>query len=144
MKKGFTLVEYLVTFGIIILIVGIISITFIRRASTGQIMQTAAQQIATDLRYASELAVATQIRHVVRFNPAVGHYTLVALEMPERMVKEVLLDPTIELSSITLSSNMAEFNSVGAVSTAGLITIRHQDGTTRTINIRPSGYVRIE
>lgn len=144
MKKGFTLTEQLVSFGILALIIGIVSIAFIRQASTGQLMQTAAQQIAADLRYAAELAVTTQIRHAVRFDLALSRYTVVALQTPERMIKAVTLDSPLSLASTTLPLSTAEFNSVGAVSVPGTVTLRHQDGTTRIIDIRPSGYVRIE
>ena len=69
MRKGFTLVEVLVSFAILALVVGV-SAAFLRASGPSMTLRSASRDIASDLRHASELASATQIGHVVRFNIA--------------------------------------------------------------------------
>lgn len=143
MNKAFTLIEFLVSFAIVVLLAGI-SVTYLRQAGPGSILSAGSQNLATDLRYASELAVATQVRHAVRFNnPATSQYTIVALETLERTIKTVLLNSALSFGLITLPGGTAEFNSLGAATTPGTVLLQHQNGIQKTIDIRPSGYVQI-
>ncbi|MDO8505268.1 MAG: prepilin-type N-terminal cleavage/methylation domain-containing protein [bacterium] len=143
MKKGFTLVEFLVSFAIVALVAGI-SVTYLRQAGPGSILRAGALDLATDLRYASELAVSTQVRQEVRFNnPSASSYTIVALSIPEQIVKTIQLDSSLTFGSITLPSNTAEFNSIGSVFAPGTVILQHQNGMQKTIDIRPSGYVQM-
>lgn len=142
-KAGFTLAELLVSFAILALVVGV-SAAFLRVSGPSIILRSASREIASDLRHASELASATQIAHVVRFDIVGARYTIARQSTPEVTVKESILPSSLTFSSITIPNASAEFNTLGATTTPGLITLQHQNGTTTTIDLRPSGYVRIE
>lgn len=143
-NQGFTLIEFLVSFAILLLIIGTASFTFLRSASRDFALQTAARQITADLRYAAELSVSTQVRHLVRFDAAAGTYTVAAREDPERIIKDAHLGEQLSFGAISLTGATVEFNNLGAVTEAGTVMITHVNGAARTIDIRPSGYVRIE
>lgn|SRR3989338_3041440 len=142
MKKAFSLIELLVAFGVIALIAGI-SVTYLRQAAPGSLLRASARDLATDLRYGSELAVGTQINHAIQFNPATSQYTVIARTVPEQILKTVSLNESLTFSVITLPDNTVEFNSLGGALTAGSVVLQHQNGATATIDIRPSGYVKI-
>lgn len=143
MRKAFTLIEMLITFAIIGLLIGVTAV-YLRQTGPGNVLRAGAQNLATHLRYAAELSVSTQIPHEVRFNnPASAQYRIVALQTPERIVMTATLDSTLTFGTITLPGSVAQFNSLGAVSAPGTITLQHQNGLQKIIDIRPSGYVQI-
>ena len=142
MRKGFTIIEFLVAFALVILTIGV-SANFLRSALKSETLEQAARTLASDLRYASELASATQTNHEVRLTlPA--DYSIVRIAAPEVIVKKVTLDPTLSFSSITLPANTATFNTLGAAASTGAITLVHVEAGSKTINLRPSGYVKIQ
>lgn len=143
MRQGFTLVEILVAFAILALAFGV-SAAFLRVSGPSIILRSASRDIASDLRHAAELASSTQIIHIVRFDISGARYTIARAGAPEVIVKETTLPPSIIFSSITLPNTSAQFNTLGATATPGIITIRHQNGATATVDLRPSGYVRIQ
>ncbi len=142
MRKGFTLIEILTVLGIIAVIAGV-SVTFLRGAAQEGILQASARDVASDLRYAAELSVSTQINHAVRFDQVASRYTVIELTTPETTIKQSSLTPGLSFSTITLPQNQAEFNTLGAVVATGTVTILNQSGGTRLLDIRPSGYVQI-
>ncbi len=142
MKKGFTLIEVLVSFAIIALVVGV-SAAFLRVSGPSILLRSTSRDIASDLRHASELASATQIPHAVRFDIANSRYTIIRKSVPEVIVKEGTIPSSLIFSSITITSASAEFNTLGATTTPGIITLQHQNNATATIDLRPSGYVRV-
>ena len=142
MRKGFTLIEILTVRGIIAVIAGV-SVTFLRGAAQEGILQASARDVASDLRYAAELSVSTQINHAVRFDQVASRYTVIELTTPETTIKQSSLTPGLSFSTITLPQNQAEFNTLGAVVATGTVTILNQSGGTRLLDIRPSGYVQI-
>ena len=143
MRKGFTLVEVLVSFAILALVVGV-SAAFLRASGPSMTLRSASRDIASDLRHASELASSTQIGHVVRFNIAASRYIIVRTGTPEVIVKESTLPAALAFSSSTIPNNSAQFNTLGATPTPGIITLQHQNGATAAVDLRPSGYVRIQ
>lgn len=143
MNNAFTLIEMLTTFAIIGLLIGITAV-YLRQTGPSNILRAGSQNLAANLRYAAELAVSTQIPHEVRFNnPTPAQYRIVALQTPERIITTVTLDSTLAFGAITLPGNVAQFNSLGAVGSPGVITLQHQNGLQKIIDIRPSGYVQI-
>jgi len=140
---AFTLVEILVTFAVIGLLITITT-TFLRLAGPTLTLRSATRDLASDLRYASELSLSTQIPHAVRLDANLQRYSIVRQTVPEVILKQVSLDSSLSFASVTIPEATAVFNSLGATSTPGTITIRHTNNATVIIDIRPSGYVRIE
>ena len=100
--------------------------------------------LASDLRYTSALSSSTQIAHALRLYPIDSSYTIIRLSDPEIIVKEVRLNEAIRMGEITVPSASVIFNTLGATSTPGTIRLTHANGATNLIDVRPSGYVRIE
>lgn len=142
MKRGFTIVEILISFGVLALIIGI-TVTYLRYGAPEQILRGATQNITTDLRYAAELASATQVNHAVIFDATARVYTMMALSTPTQTIKTVALTEGLQITANTLPNNQAEFNALGAAITPGTITLQYQGDKTAVIEVRPSGYVQI-
>ena len=143
MRRGFTLMEMLVSFAILALVIGV-SATFLRVSGPSIALRAASRDIASDLRHASELASSTQINHAVRFDIANSRYTIVRESATEVIVKQSTLPSSLAFSSITIAGASAEFNTLGATTTPGIIMLTHQNGASATIDLRPSGYVRMQ
>lgn len=143
MRKGFTLIELLVTFSILALVVGIITTT-LRAAGPTLTLRAAAQNLAADLRYTAELTTSTQSPHLLRLHATEPRYTIVRAGATEEILKEVTLDRALTITEITIPERTAIFNTLGATSTPGTIILRHRNGRTRTVDLRPSGYVRLQ
>lgn len=140
---GFTFVEIVAVMAIA-LITATIALVAVRSYGPAAAITGAARALATDLRAASALAVATQINHAVRFDIAASRYTTVRRADPEVTVKEAHLALPLMISAVTFANSMVEFNTIGAPLETGTITIAHRSGRSITVEVRASGYVRIE
>ena len=148
-RSGFTLVEIgiVIAIFVILLTIGIPSTrVFIPNIE----LSSVAREISSELRYAAQQAVTEQINYIVKFNLATNTYSLYKIIDPEDPLTEIFvreneLSSTVEFQSITdLSDNQVRFNSAGAPSDSGLVVIKNTQENTKTLNIRPSGYVKIE
>lgn len=137
------MLEILVVLGIAILITTVSSV-YLRSIQPQSSLNATAKDITGDIRLASELASTTQINHIVRFDLLNGSYTLARLTAPEIILKTEYLESKLVFSQTTLPQNSAEFNTLGASVAPGTVTLTHQNGLNITIDIRPSGYVRIQ
>lgn len=143
MRQGFTLIETLTAIAIITIIAGIgAGATFLRSTQPSSELNAAVQTLVADLRYASSLATSTQINHTVFFSSQ--GYTITRLSQTNFTVKEVMLKSPIQITQTSLPSNTVEFNTLGAVTQSGTITMSYNLGLNMTIDVRPSGYVRIQ
>ena len=142
-RAAFTLLEFIVSFGIIALVAGLTAYT-IRASGPSLTLRAAARALAADLRQASELASSAQIIHEVRFNAADGSYTLTRAGAPETTVKIVTLNATLNFDAITIANDTAVFNTLGATGTPGNIVLINRNNQRSTVQLRPSGYVRIQ
>jgi len=145
---GFTLIELLIIVGVIGILVGI-SIPVFKRFQPVFQLNGAVRGLVTDLRYAQQLTVTEQKEHCVRFFPESEYpenkeYKIIQCQDPE--AEEILKTISLqEIDSITItnfSNNEARYNPYGAVKEAGSITLGI-NGKVKTIDVRPSGFVRI-
>lgn len=142
-KPGFTLVEILFAISIIAM-TAIIGIPFYQNAIKNLNLSSVARSMASDLRYAQQLAVTTQISHSVIFSIINNSYQLKNQET-QAIIKTVKIDDGISLDSITgLEYDTATFNATGAATSTGIITLKNANNRTSTIEIKPSGYVKIQ
>lgn len=143
MRRGFTLLELLASFAIVILLAGV-SITYLRSGTARSILQTAGRAIAGDVRYTAQLSTTSQVNHQINFSAVTNSYTILALSTPSRVVKTVALPSVIRIVSTTLPQDRAEFNALGAAVSSGAVILENSNGLTLTIDIRPSGYVHLQ
>lgn len=142
-KKGFTLTEILIIIGIIAVLVGI-GIPVFRSYQPTLQLNGAVRNLVSDLRYTQQLAVTQQLEHCVRFFSEDKKYKIIQCQNPE--AEEILKTISVqEINSITVtdfSNNEARYNPYGAVKKDGTV-ILEVNGKTKTIKVRPSGFVKI-
>lgn len=139
---AFTLLETLMTIAIITLTLGI-SATLLKTNQPTARLNEAALALESDLRFASELASTTQIPHTVSFNLMENSYAL-KVSAPEKIIKTVALAGMLSIEATTFAKNTVEFNILGGAVLTGTITLQYGESATKTIEVRPSGYVRIQ
>lgn len=141
-RKGISIVEIM----IIVAIIGIIStisVPFFRDAAMSLSLSGAARNLASDLRYAQQLSVTTQINHSVVFDVANNDYSIINTDTSSE-IKSGKIDPPIFIQSISEAlDDTATFNATGAATSTGSIILANSEGRTTTIEIKPSGYVEI-
>ena len=137
------LIDLLVVLGIIVLL-STMAIPYIRRYQPNLKLHGTARNLASDLRYAQQLAVTQQKVHVVYFDAANNQYLIQRLDTATTTVKTVNFDPDISYQQITgLDNNYVYYNFYGGVSQPGQITLKNNNNLTSLINIKASGYVEL-
>ena len=100
--------------------------------------------MASDLRYAQQLAVTEQKNYSVKFNILNNSYYVFQVSSGA-VVRNRTINSQIKINSITgLSSSTATFNVTGASIESGDIYLMNQNGKVTYIEIKPSGYVKIQ
>ncbi len=142
MNKGFTLIEILIVIGIIIVLAGI-GIPVFRSIQPSVQLNGAIRNLVSDLRYAQQLTVTEQVKYCLRFFPLEKRYQIIQCE-EERSLSEVFLpDEIITLTTTGFIDNEIEFNPYGAVKKSGTITLENSKNRIKTIEVRPSGFIKI-
>ena len=140
---GFTLIEMVMVLAIIGLI-ALVSLPVYQRIKPGLTLNSQARDIVSDLRYAQQLSVTEQINYSVIFDQALNKYMIVN-SASGATLKSQNINPMISINSITgLTADTVTFNVTGAALESGDIILTSSNGNTKTIAIKPSGYVKIE
>jgi len=142
-----TLIETLVVISIIGILVSISVFSF-RTYNPTLKLNGSIRNLTSDLRYAQQLAVAEQIEHSVYFIAAEKKYQIKKYGPTISIVKEVILPEEIieiTVSGLTIadSNKEAKYNPYGAVADSGIITLKNSKNNTKSVDIRPSGFVKI-
>ena len=162
-KSGFTLIELVM----IIVILGIVALAVMPKtmAEPRVKLEAACQKIASDLRYAQEMALAQQVRFGISFDIANEAYFAYRVSVATK-ARDPQTRNNFDVSFVTLNefkgidiastnfSNKVEFDSIGApydgngviLSSQGVITLQAQAGAySRTVRIEPkTGKVSIQ
>ena len=140
---GSVLMSFLVCLGIIALI-SAISIPYIKQYQPNLKLNADAKLITTDLRLAQQLTITEQITHKVVFLTDSDTYSIIKDTEPAKTIKTVSLDPEITFQTITdLTDDEVVFNYYGGVSQSGQINLININSKTKTINVKPSGYIQL-
>ncbi|MBU1148865.1 GspH/FimT family pseudopilin [Patescibacteria group bacterium] len=151
MKKsnGFSLVEILIVLSIAIVLV-LIGIPTTRQLIPSFELTSSTREIASQLRYAAQQAVTEQVNYLVKFDTVNDQYSLYRIPDPgqpevEEYIETKDLANSVDFQSITgLTDNEVRFNSAGAPSDSGQIVLENSQAKTKTVDIRPSGYVKTD
>lgn len=141
MKRGFTIIDVLLTLAIVTLIsaVGVYSL---RGGGPKAGLRNASRQLVIDLRFSSEQAATQQVNYAVRLRSA--EYDIVRLATPEVLLVTKSFPFGVTLESTTLPASEAQFNVLGGAVNSGTVTLQNRAGSTMVIDVRPSGYARIQ
>lgn len=141
-KNGFSLVELLISIGVLGLIAAM-SVPYVRTSISSLNLTNASKEIVTDLREAQQRTVTEQSNFYVQFIEAENKYRLIK-ESTGEIIKEKTLASEIDLYAVNdLTDGKAKFNFFGAaIETGTIILTNTSTNATSTIEIKPSGYVQ--
>jgi prepilin-type N-terminal cleavage/methylation domain-containing protein len=140
--KSFTLIELLIVLGIIA-ILSLLIIPTIRNYQPSLQLSGLAREIVTDLRYIQQLTVTEQVEQCLKVFSAEKKYQIKQCDSQE-IIKEKIMPGEIKtLSSSGFTDEEVRYNPYGAVSEAGTITLENIKDETKTIQVKPSGFVEI-
>jgi Tfp pilus assembly protein FimT len=144
-KKAFTLVEILVSIGIIFLTVGM-SATFIKNYAPNIKINSASRDLKNNIQRARSLSVSLQQEHGILFREANNSYDLIKLtQNPPIIIESFALPDEITFDSVgNFLDDTVSFNFDGSASQSGIISIKNSNNKIKNININPSGYVSID
>ena len=141
-RNGFTLIEIMIAVLIAGIIAGISVISFSSYQPSLELSGVSRDMI-NNLRYAQQLAISQQINYGVHFYPDQKKYQVVKYSTPEEMIKNVFLPSGITFNQITFTNSQLKFNIYGAAVEAGTIIIENKNHNTSTIEVKPSGFVKL-
>ncbi len=143
-QKGLTLIELMTIIGILA-ILALLSMPFLRSFVPSIQLSGATRDLIADLRYAEQLSVTEQIEHGIRFSSSTNAYQLIKYGEPETEIQSKILPEKISFYSISgFTNDEVKFNPYGAARETGLIILENSNNATTAIDVRPSGFIKIE
>ena len=140
--KGFALIEILVAIGIMAILAGIGISAFNLYQPTVQ-LSGSTREIISELRYAEQLAVAEQVEYGIRFATSTNQYQLVRFSSQEQILITKILPDKVSFQQVSgLTNDEVKYNPYGAVREEGSIVLVNTRNETKTILVRPSGFVK--
>lgn len=142
-KRGFNLLEVLIVVLVMAVIITV-SLPFYRAFGLNQDLKAVSRVLATDLRYAQQLAVTTQVNQSVIITTSTNTYIIKNLAT-QATIRTVIIKNSVTIQSITdLPNNTVTFNATGAATSSGTIILKSINERQATIEIKPSGYVKLQ
>ena len=138
---GFTLLELLIAIAIVA-IIGAVILPVYQSARPSLRLNTTARDLVADLRLVQQEAVTQQILHGIVFDVNTNQYRIINL-VDNATIKTVYIPAPVILATTTgLTAATVSYYATGAVADSGTVIIGNGN-TTSTIEIKPSGYVKI-
>jgi len=143
-KRGFQLIELMVTLGVIA-ILAVISIPVLTQYQPNLKLNANAKELINNLRLTQQMTISEQKTYYLEINTISNEYYIIKAEIPNPPIKTIKLNEEINFKEIIdLTGDKVIFNSYGAVSEAGQIILTNSENDVININIKPSGYVQME
>ena len=141
--KSFTVIELLIAI-CIIGVLSLIAIPAFRMFAPNLELSGTARELISNLRYSQQLSITEQIEHGIRFSTTTREYQLVKYSSPEEIIETKNLSENLDFQEISgFTNNEVKYNPYGAVREEGSISLKNNRGTILIINVRPSGFVKI-
>jgi prepilin-type N-terminal cleavage/methylation domain-containing protein len=141
-KQGITLIELLTVIAVIG-ILALASIPAFRAYGPRLELSGTVRDLISDLRYIQQLAVTEQKECCIKFFPAEKKYQILQCG-EETILKEKILPEEIQTLIVSgLTDNEVRYNPYGAVRESGSIVLNNTKNQTKTISIKPSGFVEV-
>lgn len=150
MHRGISIIELIAVIAII-LILSSVSLVVWQAYGSSLRLTLSARKIIGDLRQAQSQSVTEQITYLIRFDKKTSTYKYICLipdpdnpgETMEEEIRQENLYSKIQISEINgLDNDQVRFNPAGAPSDTGTIQLKNEKGAPKTIEIKPSGWVK--
>jgi prepilin-type N-terminal cleavage/methylation domain-containing protein len=144
MKNGFTLIEIIVVIGIMTAM-GSISWVGLNSYQPSLALSSVSRDLTTDLRLAQQLTITEQINHGIFFDTLTNEYRLEKFGAETIILYTKQLPSGVTFCGVTgLPDNQAIFNPYGSVAYPGSVCLTNTRGQSRIIDIKPSGFIKIQ
>ena len=144
--NGFTLIEIFVVIFIISIVIGM-SFGGLRRLQPSMRLSATVSDLTTDLHYIQQQAVSEQFNYGISFFIDTNRYQILKY-ITSTTTQEILtksLAQDIDFQAIQdFTDNIVVFNPYGSVKESGSVSLINTKGEIKIINIRPSGFIKIE
>jgi prepilin-type N-terminal cleavage/methylation domain-containing protein len=141
-KRGFSLIEILIAISVII-IVFLISIIALKSFQPVLQLSGATRNLINDIRYAQQITITEQIKYCVKLFSTEKKYQVIKCESEEIVFEKTLPSEIANFTNSGFADNKIEYNPYGAVKESGTITLENNQGKTKIIEIKPSGFVTV-
>ena len=122
-----------------------LTIPNLRQYKPNLILSGFSQDLVSDLRYAQQLTITEQIQHLLFFDSSNNNYQILKFDGATSTLRTVSLPTELHYQSIAgFTYDLVKFNSYGGVSENGSITLINDNNNTKTITVKPSGYILLE
>ena len=145
-QNSFTITETLIVVAIIG-ILALISFPVFRNFQPTLQLNGTVRDLVSNLRLTQQLAVSEQVEYCFVLPddfPFNREYQIIQCGESQSFKQGLIPEEIIGLTIVpSLSNNEVRYNSYGAVKESAQITIENVQNKTKTINIRPSGFIRV-
>jgi len=145
-SQSFTLIELLA----IIAIIGILTLLAMPTLKGFQPtleLNGTVRDLVSDLRLTQQLTISEQVEYCLSFPddfPSNRKYQILKCDQATVFKEKLIPDEIISLSIIPdLSNNDVRYNPYGAVRESAQIIFTNSHSVTKTVDVRPSGFVKI-
>jgi len=145
-NNGFTLIEILVVISIISIITGIF-FGGLRTLQPAMRLDGVVRDLATDLHYVQQQAVSEQFNYGISFLINTNEYQIlkyITSTTTQEISKKSLAQGVSFYEIKDFTDNNVIFNPYGSVTEAGSVSLVNIKQEIKIINIRPSGFIKIE
>lgn len=143
-SRGFTLMEILATIGIIA-ILSSVSWAVLKNFQPSLALSSISRDLVSDLRLAQQLSVSEQINHGVFISTSTNEYHLKKFATTTETLLSKQLPSGISFCEIMgLYEGYVIFNPYGSALYPGSICLSNSKGQSEIIDIKPSGFVKIQ
>jgi prepilin-type N-terminal cleavage/methylation domain-containing protein len=141
-EKGFTLIEILIAISFIS-IVFLMSLYSLKGLAPDMQLSGTAREFATDLRYIQQTSITEQVDYCIKIFIDLRKYQVIKCDESQLISEKVLPGYISSFSSTVFAGDKIEFNPYGAVKESGTVTFVNTNGKTKTVEVKPSGFVKI-
>lgn len=141
LNQAFTLAEFLVVIAILVILAGI-TIIFFKNFQPDYQLNGATRNLITNLRYTQQLALTEQIKYCLKIFLPEKKYQVIPCDAGQPVLEVSLVEEIKSISTSGFINNKIEFNPYGAAKASGQVILENINGKTKTIEVRPSGFVK--
>lgn len=144
MVKGFTILEVVVTIGIVVLVI-LVSLPAINTSQQNSSLRRETRTLLSDLRLAQQLTVGEQITHLIKLiESSPDKYQLIARSSTDTVIKEHTFNSKVSWQNKgNFTNDEIVFTLSGSAVEASTVIIQNTAGLSNSLEIKPSGYVKI-